>query len=242
MRDPIATPTASSDEPNTARTNRTSSEVRGTKVVPPPLSSAPPSRISASQLDAIADSLSDEAQAVLMFLAEVRLATGQQLARRFWSATSPTDSRARLARQTLGRLGQLRVIDRLARRMGGVRGGSSSIVFGLGPAGRRLLARLGLQSRRFRAPGARYVAHHLAATELVVRLSEADLAGELDLIQLQTEPRCWRPFTGVMGARLILNRTCSYASGPERWKTAGSSRSIYPPSRSRPSPVRPRSI
>jgi hypothetical protein len=204
MNDPIAVPIASSPRPRTASSGVGSGPVSGTKVVPPSVSSPSPIRISSRQLDLIASSLSDEARAVLLLLAEVRLATGHQLARRLWSADAPTDSRARLARHTLRRLEDLRVIDRLPRRVGGVRGGSSSIVYCLGPAGRRLLVRLGFQSRRFRAPGERYVAHHLAATEIGVRLFEADRGGELDLIELQTEPRCWRPFLGVMGARLIL--------------------------------------
>jgi hypothetical protein len=204
MKDPVATPTASSHGDHTGRSGGGSSEIRGRKVVPPAFPSAPPSRISSAQLDLLDRSLSAEAQTVLLVLAEVRLATGHQLARRLWSSENPTDSRARLARQTLGRLERLRVLERLPRRMGGVRGGSASIVYGLGPAGRRLLTRRGFQSRRFRAPGERYVAHHLATTELTVQLFEADRDGELDLIETKSEPECWRPFLGVMGARVIL--------------------------------------
>jgi hypothetical protein len=53
-------------------------------------------------------------------------------------------------------------------------------------------------------PGDQFVAHTLAATGLVVRLHEADRAGTLDLIEVQTEPSCWRGFLGPMGARLTL--------------------------------------
>ena len=42
------------------------------------------------------------------------------------------------------RLEKWRVVDRLRQRIGGVRRGSDSIVYGLGPSGRRLLARMGL--------------------------------------------------------------------------------------------------
>jgi hypothetical protein len=46
----------------------------------------------------------------------------------------------------------------------------------------------------------------LAISELVVRLHEADLlAGDLELIQLQTEPMCWRGFLGgLLAARMVL--------------------------------------
>jgi hypothetical protein len=92
----------------------------------------------------------------------------------------------------------------LPRRIGGVRAGSASIIYGLGPAGRRLLARTGFESRPLRAPGERYIRHTLAITELVVRLAEADRAGTLELLETQTEPQCWRGFLGVLGERVVL--------------------------------------
>jgi Replication-relaxation len=96
------------------------------------------------------------------------------------------------------------VIDRLPRRVGGVRGGSSSIVYGLGPAGVRLLVRSGHQVHRLGTPGDRYVAHTLAIAELVVRLHETGQAGELDLLALETEPECWRTYPRGFGARAVL--------------------------------------
>ncbi len=64
---------------------------------------------------------------------------------------------------------------------------------------------MGTSLRRLDAPGERYVRHTLAVTELVVSLHEADLRGELDLIELQTEPTCWRAFlTGLAASRAIL--------------------------------------
>jgi Replication-relaxation len=210
MRVPAATPAASSGPPRNPRSGRTPGGVAGTNLDPrssssPPAAAFPsPSRISSRQLDSISSRLSDEGRATLLFLSEVRIASGVQLVRRLWAARQPSDSRARLARQTLRRLEDWRVIDRLDQRVGGVRGGSSSIIYGVGPAGRRLLARLGFEAKRLRAPGDRYVAHHLAVTELIVRLHEATLAGELELISCQTEPRSWRAFLGLFGARQIV--------------------------------------
>jgi hypothetical protein len=48
------------------------------------------------------------------------------------------------------------------------------------------------------------VDHTLAISELVVRLREVDREGGIDLLEIQTEPRCWRGFLGFMGARLVL--------------------------------------
>lgn len=168
------------------------------------LSSSRSSRVSAPQLREIEQSLTNDDLAVVQFISEVRVATGHQLARRLWSAEHPRDIRARAARRALRRLEDWRVIDRLPRRVGGVRGGSTTIVYSLGPVGRRLLIRRGFEAKRLTAPGDRFIRHTLAITELCVRLAEADIGGELDLIELQTEPRCWRPFLGLVGARLIL--------------------------------------
>jgi hypothetical protein len=54
------------------------------------------------------------------------------------------------------------------------------------------------------APGARFAAHTLAITELAVRLHAAHARGELDLIEVEAEPACWRGYLGPMGARLVL--------------------------------------
>jgi hypothetical protein len=169
------------------------------------LLSSRPARVSALQLDAIAADLTDYDRAVLFFLADVRLATGHQVARRLWSSQTPRDAKARAARRALWRLEGWRIVDRLPRRVGGIRGGSASLVYGVGPAGRRLLTRQGSGLRRLGTPGDRHVAHTLAITELVVRLHEADPGGQLDLVELQTEPACWREFLGgLLATRVVL--------------------------------------
>jgi hypothetical protein len=93
----------------------------------------------------------------------------------------------------------------LDRDVGGRRAGSRGYLYAIGPAGARLLdRRYGLRIKRLYQPGARFVAHTLAISELVVGLHAADRAGELDLLEVQTEPQCWRGFLGFMGARLVL--------------------------------------
>lgn len=191
---------ASSTEPERLRTGGGSRQIRAAD----DSASTRPSRVSSRQLDDIAGRLTDHDQAVVLLLSEVRLATGFQIARRLWGSDVPSDSGAWAARRALWRLEEWRVVDRLPRRVGGVRGGSTSLVFGLGPVGTRLLARLGYETKRLGTPGERHVRHTLAITELVVRLHEAMHAGDLDLIELETEPACWRGFLGLMGARHIL--------------------------------------
>lgn len=200
MSGPIDRPIASRGPRRTRRSEPHSAHLAAAKVTAP----ASPSRISAHYLDVIAHQLTASDQATLLLLAEARLCTGQQLARWLWSSQSPTDANARAARRALARLETWRVIDRLAHRIGGVRRGSASIVYCLGPAGRKLLVRRGYEARRLFAPGERYIIHTLSKIELCVRLHQAMLDGKLDVIECQMEPSCWRSFIGMMGAAVVL--------------------------------------
>jgi hypothetical protein len=129
----------------------------------------------------------------------MRIATGQHLRRRFYEGED-----ARAVRRALARLAEWRVLERLPRRIGGVRSGSEGFIYVVGAAGSRLLARHGQRRRRLEAPGDRYINHSLAITELAIRLFEVVRHGEMDLIALEAEPRCWRPFLGAAGTRVVL--------------------------------------
>jgi hypothetical protein len=152
------------------------------------------------------------------------LCSGAQLERLLWRDGDPA-SRARQARRVLSQLADWRILDRLPRQVGGRRAGSRGFVYCLGPSGARLIAReRGTRPRRLDAPGDRYVVHILAATEQVVRLHEADRRGSLELIEVQSEPACWRSFSGPFGARRVLKpdlfvRVAAGADGSyeDRW-------------------------
>lgn len=165
--------------------------------------SARPYRVSARQLDSIARQLSERDTEALRLVAKLRVLSGDQLRRALWWE-GPRVNAERRARRALQRLTAWRVLDRLPRVIGGVRAGSAGFLYCVGSVGGRLLARDGHGSRRLAAPGSRYVAHTLAVAELVVGLGEAERAGRLDLLGVEAEPTCWRPFTGPMGARLVL--------------------------------------
>jgi len=141
---------------------------------------------------------------VLGFVATSRLASGSQLIRRYWLTAERDDARARAGRRALKRLADWRVLDTLPRRVGGERAGSSGMLYTVGVAGAKLLARRGQPANRLEAPGALYVAHTLACTELVVALGEAHRTGALECIEVQSEPECWRSFLAGIGSRLTL--------------------------------------
>jgi len=155
-------------------------------------------RLGSRGLTQLRERLSERDLAIIGQVTSLKLMTGRQIERIHFGvdqhATAPTA--ARTARRVLERLVNDRLLVRLDRRVGGVRAGSASFVYGLGPVGQRVLG-LGGPRRRFREPTATFVAHTLAISGLVVELTVADRHGELELLQVQTEPECWRP----LGAR-----------------------------------------
>ncbi len=167
-------------------------------------SSTRPNYITHNRLYEIKQELSSRDWQVLGFVTEVNLATGQQLIRHFWRTTDATSSAARAGRRSLKRLSDWRVLDPLPRRIGGRRSGSAGMVYGIGVAGVRLLSQLGVKPVRPEAPGALYVNHTLAVTQLNIELSEASRLGAFDLIEVQNEPQSWRGFLGPMGSKLML--------------------------------------
>jgi hypothetical protein len=214
---PTGRPTASSRSARKTRSSGTSGPLRQAKDTPEGV----PVRMTADRLEVVRQSLSDRDREVLHFLQRVRLATGFQIARCLWAAPVPSHGRARAARQALARLEKHRVVERISRRMGGVRGGSTSIVYELGVAGNRLLAE-GRRRHRLATPGARYVAHVLDQTELVVQLCEAERDGSLRLLGVEAEPACWRTFAAPFGGTVSLKpdlftRIAAGERSEDRW-------------------------
>jgi hypothetical protein len=197
---PIGRPIASSQATRNPLTDGRSGEIRPTNHVH---IARPSRRISTSVLDHLASQLTDQDRDVLGHVARSRMCTGEQLQRLFWPEGTKA-SRERQARRALRRLADWRILDRLPRSVGGVRAGSRGLIFCLGPAGARLLQREATRTRLLEAPGARFIDHTLAISELVVRLREAERAGRLDVLEVQNEPACWRAFPGSLGARLHL--------------------------------------
>lgn len=108
--------------------------------------------------------------------------------------------------RVLTRLESRRFIARLPRRIGGVRAGSSGIVWQLGASGERLMrAQHGDPTRkRYSEPSPTFIAHTLAAADLAICLYEMARSHVLELLLLEAEPECWRTFLSAHGARQWL--------------------------------------
>jgi hypothetical protein len=116
-----------------------------------------------------------------------------------------TPSGARAARRDLTALTDDRILQRLDRRVGGVRAGSDGFVYALDIVGQRLTT--SEPRRRWwpaTTPTVRTLAHRLATTQLYVDLRTLERDGEIELLEFEAEPMCWRSFAGLGGARLVL--------------------------------------
>lgn len=200
MSRPDPRPDPSSRHAETPRTDGASpafSTANGS-VTPQTLPYLTPSRIYQ-----LSQAMTDPDWQLLGFVHDGRFAGGAQLIRAFWQTPNAQSAAARAGRRTLKRLTDWRVLQVLPRRITGMRG-SSGLVYYTGRAGVRLLAARGIHGPRVEIPGTLHLAHTLATTELALLLKEADREGELELIEVQQEPVCWRSYPTVMGARRVL--------------------------------------
>ena len=118
-----------------------------------------------------------------------------------------TESAAAVAAiRVLTRLESHRLVARMKRRIGGVRAGSSGIVWQLGSSGERLLRHQHGESTRHRysEPSPAFVSHTLAVADLAVSLHALDRSQVIELLALEAEPACWRSSLSPHGVRQWL--------------------------------------
>ena len=165
-----------------------------------------PRRISQHQLHIVRDALSERDRAVLKSMDQHPYLTSVQLQRLHFRDHATCSSAGRICRRTLQRLAEQRVIEHLDRRIGGVRAGSASYVWRVGPTGDRLIREASAAGGRARRkePSLRHLEHCLAVAETHIRLLEATSSHRLEVLQVQTEPRCWRSYVLAGVARAVL--------------------------------------
>lgn len=161
-------------------------------------------RINAESLERLRDRVSPRDLAVIDQVRDLKLMSGAQIQTVHFSIDdhATKDSASRACRRVLRRLTNERILVRLERRIGGIRGGSVGFVYAVAPLGHRLLDRDGAR-RRFREPSATFVHHTLAITQLVVDLIELQRAKRLEILRLEPEPRCWRTYTSPSGVQTL---------------------------------------
>ena len=142
------------------------------------------------------------------------LTTAQIKALHFVDGTEAGAERS--CRRTLTRLSRDRVLDRLQRRVGGVRAGSASFVYKVGPVGRRLLG----DARRTTEPSSLFLDHTLAVADVRVHLEHAARVRYIELLRVEIEPMSWRQFVGPGGARDIVKPDLYVVTGTGAYEDA----------------------
>ncbi len=146
-----------------------------------------------------------------------RLLTSRQLELLHFADSATPLTAARTARRVLRRLTAAGLLHRLERRVGGPYGGSSGYVYALTDAGSRLLdeGEGGERPRRrLREPSLPFLRHTLAIAELYVELLVQErLRADMALLDVQTEPACWRLWARLDGASEVLRPDLYLALG-----------------------------
>jgi hypothetical protein len=160
--------------------------------------------------------------AVLQRVSGLRFVSGSQLARLCFMDSTDMTANNRTARRSLLRLVRLDVLARLPRPIGGVRSGSAGFVYYLGLAGQRLAASRGWQperrGRRSQSPGTLFLRHTLQVAELHTLLVEADRSRHIELLELASEPACWRSYMAANGQRCTLKPDSYVRLGIGAWE------------------------
>jgi hypothetical protein len=154
-----------------------------------------PRRVRAAQLRSVEAHLTKRDWTVIEVVAAVRLATGRQLDTLCFPTLSGR-SQAVVRGRVVHRLIRWRVLRGLDRSIGGAVGGSTQLVVGLDTVGMILAQErqyaAGLPTRRYAAPGDRFVRHTLAVTQVLVDLA-LQSRPPTRLETFETEPQCWWP-------------------------------------------------
>jgi hypothetical protein len=177
-------------------------------------------RVSSQQLGALGAHLSERDRQVLASVAAHRFLTTRHIQTLHFADHATQATGARATREVLTRLHSLNILARLDRRVGGVRAGSAAFVWTVGPVGDRLLrADSGNGVRhRFQEPSLTFLEHTLAVADTHLALIAASRARRLELLEVDLEPACWRPFTGPGGAPLSLRPDLYVVTGDGQYE------------------------
>lgn len=181
-------------------------------------------KLSRVQLTELEARLTARDLAVLQTIRKYRFLTSSQVGRLFFADCSTKTSRSRNQNLLLKRLGDYGLIRPLGRRVGGMGGGSSLLVWHLTEAGQRLLTLNdpdSIKRKRILEPQPLFLHHTLAIAECAVQMTElCRYSADLNLVAIDAEPTCWRHFTDNGTATYLkpdLFTITTYQKYEDRW-------------------------
>jgi hypothetical protein len=169
-------------------------------------------RLSRRQLAGLADRIGPPDWAVLGLLHDHRFLTGWHITGlAHHNAATPAAGQRATQRQMTG-LEQAGLVARLPRLVGGTGGGSRRTIWHLTESGQRLLLAQTSPNNprdprhRPTEPSPTFLNHTLRVADIRLILEQLDQGsgGTITLDRVQTEPHCWRRWTGPYGAPLTL--------------------------------------
>lgn len=174
----------------------------------------------------LSEQLTERDRQILTSLEQYRLLSTRLIQRLHFPAVplgdhSSISAATRGTTRVLGRLEQHGLITRLPRRIGGIKHGSSGIVWQLAATGERYLRaqRLDGQRRRFVTPSTTFMEHTLEVAGLAVGLIEKSRLGAIDVLTLKTEPACWREYTSPSGSALSVKPDLAVVTADTEFET-----------------------
>ena len=200
---PSAHPFATPDKPRSTWENRPTGAANDSAAARSTTSSARARSVRrVRDVDQIIERLSQRDLAILRSVAEHQFLTVPQVEALHFSDHAET-SGPRIARRTLARLRDLRVLGTLDRHIGGLGAGSEGLVHYVDTVGQQVLTgRPGRNVRRFHEPSRRFLRHRLAIADARLSLLKAHRAELIELVDSTVEPGAWRHYVGLGGARL----------------------------------------
>ena len=104
----------------------------------------------------------------------------------------------RAANRNLHKLKDMGLTDTFDQRIGGIRAGSSSLVWRLTHGGERLMRLIEKSAhfpKRTKGQSPFFLGHTLAVAECYVQFTELCRRQGLNLVRVEFEPECWRPYS-----------------------------------------------
>jgi len=159
-------------------------------------------RLSRRRLEELDRILSERDKSILTSLRQLRYLMVGQIQRVHFTDHANLNAAKRASRNAMNKLRGYGLVEPLERRIGGVRSGSNGFVWTLTDAGVCLVhlhdPEFTMRKRGFE-PSLNFLKHTLAVAETYIQLSEICKRNQLELVETEMEPECWRSYTGEDG-------------------------------------------